>query len=230
MEIYTKPTYFINSDHPEIINFTNKHTESDATPTLKAISLYCAIRDGIRYHLYDLDLSHKAMQASEILNRPSGTAYCVEKACLLAACGRAAHIPTRMGFANVRNHIGSEKMEIELGTNLLVFHGYMEFFLDNKWIKATPAFNKSLCEHLNVAPLEFDGKSDSFLQEYDNSGQVYMEFEHDYGHFHDVPHDLFMREIIRYYPHLFSIERLTKIGQPFHIQYYNDSVRSKSER
>ena len=28
-----------------------------------------------------------------------------------------------------------------MGTDLFVYHGYAELFLDGKWVKATPAFN-----------------------------------------------------------------------------------------
>ena len=48
-----------------------------------------------------------------------------------------------------------------MGTDLFVFHGYTELYLDGKWVKATPAFNLSLCTKFRVKPLEFDGRADS---------------------------------------------------------------------
>ena len=56
----------------------------------------------------------------------------------------------------------------KLGSDVLVPHGYIEIYLNNKWIKATPAFNKELCAILNIHPLEFDGETDSIFQEFDN--------------------------------------------------------------
>ena len=75
-------------------------------------------------------------------------------------------------------------------------------FLDGKWVKATPAFNKRLCDFLGVDPIEFDGTSDAIFQEYDRAGNVFMEYLHDYGAFDDVPYELFLDELDKHYPHL----------------------------
>ncbi len=92
--------------------------------------------------------------------------HCIDKALLLAACARVLGIPSRLHFANVRNHIGTAKLEAMLGTDLLVFHGYTELFLEGRWVAATPAFNKELCAHLKVPPLEWDGRTDAIFQAY----------------------------------------------------------------
>jgi hypothetical protein len=73
--------------------------------------------------------------------------------------------------------------------------------LDSKCIKATPAFNKELCELLNVNVLEFDGETDSIFQEFDQTGnQIFMEYLEDYGAFNEVPL-AFMFELMKeHYP------------------------------
>jgi hypothetical protein len=76
--------------------------------------------------------------------------------------------------------------------------------LDDTWLKMSPTFNKSLCEKLNVPPLEFDGEKDSFLQKYNNSGNLFMEYTEDCGHFEDVPLDFMRRNIEEHYPHIFK--------------------------
>lgn len=201
-EIYLQPAEFINSDSEEIKRFTQNAIGNTTDPVEKAVKLYYAVRDGFSYNPYDLELSREAMKASSLLKRKSG--YCVDKACLLAACARAAGIPSRLSFAKVRNHIATEKIEEILKTNVMVFHGYTELFLDGKWVKATPAFNKSLCEKLNVDTLEFNGKEDSLFQSYNKEGNQFMEFLFDYGSFHDVPLELFISELKQHYPHLFE--------------------------
>lgn len=201
-EIYLQPAKYINSDSEEVIQFTNKIIGSTTDPIEKAVKIYYAVRDGFQYNPYDLDLSPEAMKASSLLERNYG--YCVEKACLLAACARVAGIPSRLGFAKVRNHIATEKLEEALKTNVLVFHGFTELFLEGKWVKATPAFNKTLCEKLKVESLEFDGKEDSIFQSYNQEGSQFMEYLYDYGNFDDVPYDLFISELIKHYPHLFE--------------------------
>ena len=72
-------------------------------------------------------------------------------------------------------------------TDLFVYHGYAELFFGGKWIKATPTFNKSLCEKFGVRSLEFDGKGDSLLQEFDTAGQKHMEYLRYRGVYDDFP-------------------------------------------
>jgi len=100
--------------------------------------------------------SKKSMRASSVLNKGQG--YCVAKAVLLAALARSRTIPARLGFADVKNHLTTERLTRLLRTDIYVYHGYTELFLNNKWVKATPAFNLTLCNNFNVKPLEFDGK------------------------------------------------------------------------
>ncbi len=228
-DIYLKPTYFIDSDHLDVIDYARSIVKTEMTSLEAAKALYLAVRDGFFYSPYELDFKHQSLMASNLLNRTPKVGYCIEKACLLAACGRVVGIPTRLGFSNVRNHIGTEKLVEVLKTDLMVFHGYTEFYLNEKWVKATPAFNLELCNKLKVEPLAFDGHSDSILQEFDSDGQVYMEFEHDYGQFHDIPHDLMIREMIKYYPHLMTEKRFKEFGMAQHINYYNFLAKSNNE-
>ncbi len=201
LERFLKPNYFVDSDHPAIIEFARRYSEGGADPVSNAIRLYYAIRDGFRYNPWNVKADRAAFKASNVLQRDRDEGgHCIDKANLLAACVRVLEIPSRLHFANVRNHLGSEAFEEVLGTDLLVFHGYVELYLDGRWVAATPAFNKELCDHLGVDPLEFDGKHDSVFQEYDRRGGLFMEYVHDYGAFPDVPFDLMMSEWRKYYP------------------------------
>lgn len=211
---YLQAGTYIDSDHPAVIAYAQKHAGS-GSPRDQAVNLYYAIRDGFRYDPYNIDLRPEAMRASALLDRTSG--YCGEKAALLAASCRVLGIPARVHFTNVRNHIGTEKLEEYLGTDVLVFHGYTELFLDGKWVKATPAFNKSLCEKLNVAPLEFDGTEDSIFQEYDREGGRFMDYLHDYGHFADLPREQFIAALKKYYPRFFDGSLPEELGMKVHI-------------
>ena len=199
---YLKPGIFVDSDHPAVIKFTKDNTRETENETAKAVSLYYKIRDAFKYNPYKLDLSPEGMKASILLTRNYG--YCIEKANLLAACARVVGIPSRLGFAKVKNHIGTSKFEEILKTDILVFHGFTELYLNGKWVKATPAFNKRLCDKLKVSPLEFNGRDDSIFQEYDKKGGKFMEYLHDYGTFSDIPYDLFLSELKKHYPHMFE--------------------------
>ena len=91
-----------------------------------------------------------------------------------------------------------------LRSDVFIFHGYNEFFVDGKWVKCTPAFNKSLCEKFGTLPLEFDGEHESVFQEFAPNGAQYMEYLHEYGTFDDFPYEMFFSELKKYYPHLFE--------------------------
>lgn len=205
---FLHPGYFIDSDNPTIIDFAKKTSSSLNTPKEKAVKLYYEVRDMMRYSPYGISLVPKDYKASEILSRNELIGHCIDKAILLCALGRAVDIPTRLHFSNVRNHIATEKLEEYLGTDIMVFHGFTEFYLNEKWVKCTPAFNLELCQKLNVAPLEFDGENDSIFQEYDREGADFMEYLHDYGVFHDFPLDLFEKEIRKHYAKVFERMRV----------------------
>lgn len=200
---YLKAGYYVDSDHQHVLEFAQNNTRAASSEIEKAIDLYYAVRDGFRYNPYKIILRPEALKASFLLTKSDG--YCVEKACLLAACARAVGIPSRLGFANVRNHIGTEKLVQYLQTDIMVFHGYTELFLEGIWVKATPAFNQSLCEKIGVHPLEFDGKNDAVFQEYDPKGNQFMEYLHDYGVYDDVPYHEFVRALAENYPHLLKM-------------------------
>lgn len=197
---FLSPTPFIDSTHPRVLEYARRHrAEEDGVPT--AVALYYAIRDGFRYNPWDVSLLAEAFRASEVAGRTfERGGHCIDKALLLAACARALGIPSRLHFANVRNHIGTAKLEAMLGTDLLVFHGYAELFLERRWVAATPAFNKELCAHLKVPPLEWDGRSDSIFQAFSPEGGRFMEYVHDHGSFADLPHAAMVAEWERYYP------------------------------
>ncbi len=200
-ELYLRPTHFIDCDNAKVIEYALAKTADAKTDREKAVKLYYAVRDDILYDPYHLLLDPELISASLTLQR--GTGYCVEKSLLLAAVGRACSIPSRLGFSIVRNHLSAPKFIEMLKSDKFVFHGYNEFWLDGRWVKCTPAFNKTLCEKFGVAPLEFDGEHDSIFHEY-SGGKKYMEYLHEYGQFDDLPFDLFAYELQLHYPHLFE--------------------------
>lgn len=207
MQEYLQPTEFLDFNNEAVREFAEKNTAEMQTEKEKAVALYYAVREGFQYNPYILDLRKEGLKASSLLKRNRG--YCVEKAILLAASARAVGVPSRLSFYIVRNHIATEKLEKALKKNYLVFHGAAEVFLDGKWLKTTPAFNKNLCKYLGVEPLEFDGTRDSIFQEYDKSGNTFMEYLHDYGDFADLPYNLYLEELEKHYPHIFGNEKYT---------------------
>src|SRR5690606_22048978 len=179
-----RATALIDSDSPEVRAFAAAHAQGPSDRE-RAVSLYLAVRDGFRYDPYRIDLSPAGMSASSVLR--NGHGWCVPKAALLTAVCRAAGIPARMGFADVRNHLSTERMRETMKTDLFIWHGYTDIWLNGRWRKATPAFNIELCERFGLLPLEFDGESDSIYHPFDKSGQRHMEYVHQRGAFDDLP-------------------------------------------
>lgn len=177
-------TSTIDSDHPQVVAFAAQHAQG-STPREQACSLYLAVRDGLRYDPYRIDLSEHGMKASTAL--ALGHGWCVPKAVLLAAVARAAGIPARLGFADVRNHLSTERLRQTMQTDVFVWHGYTALWLDGAWRKATPAFNLSLCEKFGLLPLAFDGVTDSLYHPFDRAGQRHMEYVNERGSFDDLP-------------------------------------------
>ena len=202
LDNYLCPTRSIDSDAPSIIDFARATTEGEDGPVPCATALFYAVRDGIRYNPYKIDLSPERFTASTVLAKREG--WCVEKALVLAAACRVLRIPARLRFATVRNHLASERLIELMKTDLFVFHGYNELYLDGKWVKATPTFDRELCTRFQVRPLEFDGVHDSIFHEYDQKGGRHMEYVHDYGSYADLPLEKLIAEFRVYYPHFFE--------------------------
>ncbi len=164
------------------------------------------MRDEILYDAYVDWTDPNVFRASAVLAAKRG--FCVGKACLLAACARVLGVPSRLGFADVRNHMTSPRLYERMKTDVFRWHAYCELQLSGKWVKATPAFNASLCERLGVKPLAFDGRADSLFQPFDNAGRKHMEYVVDRGTFADVPFEIILADFRAHYAALFGEERL----------------------
>lgn len=141
----------------------------------------------ILYDPYSPFYSPEHYRASYVLNR--GKSFCVPKASLLCALGRTCGIASRVGLADVRNHLTTQQLVDFMGTDLFVCHGFVELYLEGKWVKATPAFNRELCIKHHVPPLEFNGREDSLFQPYNLQKQKFMEYVAFRGVYADIPVD-----------------------------------------
>lgn len=210
---YLTPTFFIDFDNPEVAAFADEHITGLTDPIEKAVSLFQTVRDDFRYDPYRLPLKPENFKASMVLNQ--GYGFCITKAVLLAAVARAAGIPARLGFANVRNHLNTDKLHNLMGTDIFYWHGYTELYLKNRWVKATPAFNRSLCERFGFHVPDFDGHSDSRFHSLDSEGKLHMEYLDDYGSFLDLPYERIMQTWTKHYTSILAGQlAAASIGTP----------------
>lgn len=198
MEEYLKSTFYLDCESNAVREFAKKAAGENETHRQKAINLFYAVRDEIRYDPYNIDLSRGGFKASAIIERKYG--YCTAKAIVLCAVARVCGIPSRLGFADVKNHLTTERLKELMKTDVFIFHGYSELFIEGIWVKATPTFNLSLCKRFGVKALDFDGRHDALLHPFDSKGQKHMEYIKDHGSFADVPHELIVEKFRLHYP------------------------------
>lgn len=196
-----RATRFIDSDSPAIRDFAAAAAGS-GDPRTRAVNLYYALRDKVPYDMRTFGLDESQFVASNVLTAAS--AFCVPKAIVLAAAARAAGIPSKVGFANVRNHLVSPRMAAIMDDEVFYWHAYTSLLLDGAWVKATPAFDIQLCRRHGVKPLEFDGREDSIFHPFDQEGRPHMEYVAFIGEFADLPFETFSAEMRMRYPRLLA--------------------------
>jgi transglutaminase-like putative cysteine protease len=200
--LYLTSTTIIDSDHQIIQDYARKARGESTDPIDVAVKLYLAVRDGILYDPYSPFYLPEHYRASYVLKR--GRSFCVPKASLLCALGRASGIPSRVGLVDVRNHLTTKQLIEFMGSDLFVCHGFVEFYLEGNWVKATPAFNSELCGRHHVPPLEFNGREDSLFQPYNSKNQKFMEYVAFRGVYADVP----VGEIVAAWKEAYGVDRV----------------------
>lgn len=186
MDVFRQPTAFITSTDPDIMALADQFNHL-SDERARAVAIYYWVRDEIRYNPYAFENDPSHLWPRVTMQRGEG--WCVPKAVLMAALCRAVGLAAGVGFADVRNHLSTAKLRETMKTDVFYYHGYVSVYLEGQWVKATPAFNLSLCEKFNLKPLEFDGRSDSLYHPFDAFGQRHMEYILDRGVFSDVPVD-----------------------------------------
>jgi len=228
-EKYLRPTSILDCDNKTVKEFAEEASGNALDPVDVSVRLYYAVRDRIWYDPYYPFYLPEHYRASNIIKSRRG--FCIPKAALLCALGRACGIPTRIGFANVRNHLATRQLLEYMGTDIFAYHGFTEFYLEGRWVRATPAFNRELCMRHNVAPLEFNGREDSIFHPYNNDNKPFMEYVEYLGTYEDVPVDVILEGWRRVYgtDHIKSrIEEFERDGEsrPARNFYKEDVLES----
>jgi len=200
---YLKPRFYVDSDSLEVREFVRNHAKGN-TLREKAVSLFLAVRDGFRYDPYSIIFKQDEFKASVRIKKSSG--FCIHKAIILTAVLREAGIPARLAFADVKNHLNTERLKEIMKTDIFYYHGITELFLEGQWLKVTPTFNIELCEMFGIMPLEFDGTSDCIFHPYDINGNKHMEYVNYHESYADFPYELISHEYRRLYPTIFAAE------------------------
>ena len=83
---FLAPSHYFDYEHPRVRAFIEESLGDAVDPVERAVKLYYAVRDGIRYDPYRFYMRREYFTASRTLIE--GAAYCVPKANLLTAVAR----------------------------------------------------------------------------------------------------------------------------------------------
>jgi transglutaminase-like putative cysteine protease len=218
MDKYLRFTEVIDWETDSVKQKALELTKGLSTPREKAVALYYFVRDQIKHNPYAPGFVPEDYKASVILQRGNG--YCQHKALLLVALARAAGIPARPGYSNIRDHLLSPKFRAMIGgDNLLIQHGYAELYIDGKWVHASPAYDLETCKKGGFVPVEFDGIHDARDSAFNARGKPHIEYVKDHGTYDDFPWDFILS---------YRQEWVVNIGREWN-EYTNNVASHKKE-
>lgn len=205
------PTEFLNSDDPDVRDFVRRTLPRGGGLNSRdaAVRLYYAVRDGIDYEVYGVDLSRTGVSAAQTAR--TGKGMCLHKSMLYAAALRATGIPARLVLTDVRNHLASPALRTLLGGDVFRYHTFTTVHLDGTWVRARPVFNRLLCRLYGMRPLGFGGRTDSVHHPYDADGARHLEVVREHGEFDDLPYERVVDGLRRAHPGIFADPGSTRL-------------------
>lgn len=177
------PTPGVDCESQAVRSLARRLAEGAASPSETAARLFAYVRDTVRYIPYAPFGRLSDYHGAEVLRR--GYGFCTQKSSLLVGLCRAAGIPARFRFADLLNHNLPGRLGYVLGSNRMVYHTYVEIWLQGRWLKATPSFERPLCEKMGWRVVDFDGTKDAILPATDLEGRLHIEYVRDRG---SLPH------------------------------------------
>jgi hypothetical protein len=190
------PTEFVDSDHAaikEVVSMLHLH---DLAPRERASTAFRFVRDEIIYK-FGAKERRDCYVASNILKGRTG--FCIQKAILLAALGRAAAIPTALVYCDYREQTLHPSMVKTIGTDTMYYHGYVAFHLDGEWRSADATFSPDIAEKNNYVLVQFDGTGDGLLSPVTTDGKPHAEYLRTHGFFVDFPFEQMLKVVYDQY-------------------------------
>ena len=178
------PTRFLDCEHASIRRVVAELELAHLAPEARAAALFGFVRDEIIYE-FMAKTAAAAYIASRIL--AAGKGYCVQKAVLLAALGRAAGIPAALVLTDVRDHTLGGRLVEGMGTDILYGHGLTAFHLRGRWVCADASLSIDLVQRKGYRPVQFDGSTDALLPAEAIDGRPHVSYIAFRGLYADLP-------------------------------------------
>lgn len=197
LEDYLAPAPGVSCEEPELFDLARSIVRGSKNDIEAAVKLFYWVRDRIRYSAYVpfWDLRH--YHASTVIGR--GCGYCVQKSALLAALCRSLGFPTRLTFVDIENNLLGSNLADYLETKIMTFHCYAEIFLGGKWVKATPTFERELCESLGWKVVEFNGRDNAMLPAEALDGRPHIRYLRTHFTSAGIPLDRILESWVAFY-------------------------------
>jgi len=189
MEIYLQPSKFFDFNKSRVQQKALEITEGCESNNEKAKALFYWVRDNVFYNMrLFVPIIPNNFKASKVMQKRQG--FCVSKSILLSTLARAVGIPARIHLVDLINHLISQKVIDFMKEKVMYYHGFSELYLDGKWVKLTPSFDKGTAMRGGFLPMcEFDGENDAVFPPYDINGKKFGEYVGDRGVHADLPLD-----------------------------------------
>jgi transglutaminase-like putative cysteine protease len=187
---FLAPAPGVQSDHPQVISLAKKIIAGQTRDEDKARALFDYVRDTVRYSVYVPFEDMEDYLALNTLER--GLGFCVQKSSLLCALARAVGIPSRLGFADIKNHLLPDHLDKMIPDKILYLHCFIEWQIDGRWIKSTPSFDQKLTQERGWRLVPFSPDNDALLPATDQAGRPHVEYIGHRGWRSGVPLDEFI--------------------------------------
>lgn len=185
LEFFLEPAEGIQCAHPEVLALARQVARGSHNDVEAAGRLFEYVRDTVRY---SVQVPYAPMEQYLALNTlQRGWGYCVQKSAVLVALARALGIPARLGLADIENHILPPAMVHMLGSNIIYYHCFAEWWIGGQWLKATPSFDRQLCTERGWRLVEFVPGANLMLPETDLAGNPHVSYIRYHGWRQGVP-------------------------------------------
>lgn len=196
LDSFVRATQLIDATHPSIVELVAALRVRELGPVERARTVFEYVKREVRYE-FAAKTAREDYVASHVL--AAGRGFCVQKAVLLAALGRASGIPTAVVLSDMRDHSLPRWVADALTTDIMHHHGLNAFFLGGRWLKADASLSPDVTTRKGYRDVGFDGETDALLAPTTLAGAQHAAYLAFHGLYDDLPFDQMLAAFGRAY-------------------------------